>query len=128
MKRIFALTFVVPITISFGVSNALADSNLVRGQRLFGACAACHSLQPDQNMTGPSLAGVWNRKAGSLASFSRYSPALQSANVIWDDKTLDEWITNPQHLLPGNQMTFDGIKDARQTSAPKDLCPISDEI
>jgi cytochrome c len=65
-------------------------------------------------MTGPSLAGLWNRKAGSLASFSRYSPALQSANIVWNDKTLDDWITDPQHLIPGNQMTFAGIKDSRQ--------------
>ena len=37
----------------------------MRGQRSFVACAACHSLQPDRNMTGPSLAG-WDRKAGTL--------------------------------------------------------------
>jgi cytochrome c len=91
-----------------------ADGNPIRGQRVFGACAACHSLQPDQNMTGPSLSGLWNRKAGSLASFSRYSPALKSANILWNDKTLDDWITDPQHFIPGNEMTFDGIKDARQ--------------
>ena len=63
-------------------------------------------------MTGPSLAGVWERKAGSLQSFSRYSPALKSANIVWDDKTLDEWIADPQHVVPGNQMTFPGVKDA----------------
>jgi cytochrome c len=65
-------------------------------------------------MTGPSLADVWGRKAGSLPSFNRYSPALKSANVTWDDKTLSEWIKDPQHLVPGNEMTFDGIKDDRQ--------------
>jgi len=65
-------------------------------------------------MTGPSLAGLWNRKAGGLPSFARYSPALQSSNIIWNDKTLDDWIADPQHLVPGNQMTFVGIKDARQ--------------
>jgi cytochrome c len=65
-------------------------------------------------MTGPSLADVWNRKAGTLASFSRYSPALKSANIEWNDKTLDQWIEDPQHLVPGNEMTFEGIKDARQ--------------
>jgi len=91
-----------------------ADGNPTRGQTVFGACAACHSLQPGQNMTGPSLAGVWNRKAGSLASFSRYSDPLKSANIVWNDKTLDEWINDPQHVVPGNQMTFAGIKDARQ--------------
>jgi cytochrome c len=90
------------------------DGSAARGQRLFGACAACHSLQPDQNMTGPSLADLWGRKAGALPSFDRYSPALKSANVVWNDKTLDEWIEDPQHLVPNNQMPFAGIKDKRQ--------------
>jgi cytochrome c len=85
MKGIYALVVATFLTFAFGVYLALSDGNSVRGQRIFGACAACHSLRPDQNMTGPSLAGVWNRKAGSLASFSRYSPALQSANIVWND-------------------------------------------
>jgi cytochrome c len=97
-----------------GSYEGFAQGNAARGQRVFGGCAACHSLQPDQNMTGPSLAGLWNRKAGSVVSFSRYSPALKSANIVWNDKTLDDWITDLQHLIPGNEMTFDGIKDARQ--------------
>lgn len=91
-----------------------AEGNPALGQRVFGACTACHSLKPDQNMTGPSLAGLWNRKAGTLASFSRYSPAMKSANIEWNDNTLDEWIADPQHVIPGNQMTFAGIKDAKQ--------------
>jgi len=97
-----------------GTSQSLAAGSPAHGQRVFGACAACHSLQPDQNMTGPSLAGVWNRKAGTLASFTRYSPAMKSAKIDWNDKTLDEWIADPQHVIPGNQMTFAGIKDAKQ--------------
>lgn len=97
--------------IALASQSLAAEGNPARGQRIFGACAACHSLQPDQNMTGPSLANVWNRKAGNLASFSRYSSALKSANIVWNDKTLDEWIENPQHLVPGNQMTFAGIKE-----------------
>ena len=91
-----------------------AEGNPLRGQRIFGECAACHSLRSDQNMTGPSLAGVWDRKAGTLESFSRYSAALKSANIVWNDKTLNEWIADPQHVVPGNQMTFSGIKDASQ--------------
>jgi cytochrome c len=78
------------------------------------ACVACHSLEPNRNMTGPSLAEVWNRKSGSLPSFPRYSPALKSAGIIWTDNTLDEWIEDPQHFIPGNTMTFPGMKDARQ--------------
>jgi cytochrome c len=100
--------------LALAAQASAAEGNPAQGQRVFGACSACHSLQPDQNMTGPSLADVWNRKAGSTASFSRYSPALKSANIVWNDKTLDEWINDPQHVVPGNQMTFAGIKDARQ--------------
>ena len=64
-------------------------------------------------MTGPSLASLWNRKAGSLSSFSRYSSALKSANLVWNDKTLNEWIKDPQQLVPHNEMTFAGIKEAQ---------------
>src|SRR5262249_17976228 len=114
MKVVHAIIVASFLMFLFGTYVAFSEGNSTRGQRVFGACAACHSLQPEQNMTGPSLAGLWNRKAGSLTSFSRYSSALKSANIIWNDKTLDEWITDPQHLVPGNEMTFDGIRDARQ--------------
>jgi len=85
-----------------------------KGSAYLAPAQRANSLQPDQNMTGPSLTDLWGRKAGSLPSFNRYSPALKSANVTWDDKTLNEWIKDPQHLVPGNEMTFDGIKDDRQ--------------
>src|SRR6266478_10246577 len=114
MRRNSLMTLAV-LVMSTAVSPALAaDGNAARGQRAFNACAQCHSLEPDRSMTGPSLAELWNRKAGSLASFTRYSPTLKSSGVVWNDKTLDDWINNPQHLIPGNQMTFQGIKNEQQ--------------
>jgi len=80
------------------------------------ACAACHSLQPDRNMTGPSLAGVWGRKAGTLQSFERYSPALKSADVIWNAGSLDQWLKSPAAFIPHNRMTFAGIGDEEARS------------
>jgi cytochrome c len=88
--------------------------NAANGERMYRACVACHSLEPDKNMTGPSLADIWNRKSGGLPSFPRYSPVLKSAGIIWNDDTLDEWIKDPQRFIPGNTMTFAGLKDARQ--------------
>jgi cytochrome c len=84
-----------------------------RGQRAFRVCAPCHSLELDRNMTGPSLAGLWGRKAGSLPSFERYSEALKSSGIIWDDRLLDGWLTDPDSMVPDNDMPFNGIKDAR---------------
>lgn len=97
---------------SYSARAELGDA--ARGEQVFRACAACHSLEPGRNMTGPSLSGLWNRKAGSLPGFMRYSPALKSAEIFWNDKTLDGWIDDPAHLIPGNAMTFAGIKDAQQ--------------
>ncbi len=88
------------------------DAN--RGALLFRACTACHSLAPDRNMTGPSLAGIWGRKAGSLESFERYSPALEASNAVGDEKPLDEWLKSPPRLIPDNRMIFAGISDTRQ--------------
>ena len=117
MKKKLPLLLTVVVAAPLAVASILLASGIKgsapRGQRVFGACAACHSLQPDKNMTGPSLANLWNRKAGRLPSFSRYSPALKSSDIVWNDDTLDEWIKDPQHLVPGNEMTFAGIKDAQ---------------
>jgi cytochrome c len=93
-------------------SVAAAEPDAEHGRQLFGrACAACHSLT-DENMTGPSLAGIWNRKAGAVASFRRYSPALKEAGVTWTGEALDAWLTDPSAFIPGNHMIFPGIDEA----------------
>lgn len=102
------------LLLALNVQSRAADGNASRGQRVFGTCAACHSLQPDKNMTGPSLANLWGKKAGTVTSFDRYSAALKSAGIVWSDQTLDEWLKDPKHLVPQNEMTFPGIKDAQQ--------------
>ena len=109
MKGLYVLAVAVLVTFSFGVFVAFSEGNSGRGQRVFGTCAACHSLQPDQNMTGPSLADLWGRKAGSLSSFNRYSPPLTSANIVWNDKTLNDWIEDPQKIKPRCLMPAFGL-------------------
>jgi cytochrome c len=95
-------------------ARGVVPGDAAHGGDLFGrACAACHSLQPGRNKTGPSLAGVVGRKAGDLASFHRYSPALKGSGVTWDPVALDAWLTNPQAFIPNNRMPFRGIPDAQ---------------
>src|SRR5204862_5924788 len=89
-----AIAAVLASTASLSPAFA-ADGDASRGAQAFRACAACHSLEADKNMTGPSLAGLWGRKAGGLASFERYSDELKSSGMIWDDRSLDGWITDP---------------------------------
>lgn len=89
-----------------------ADPN--RGVQVFGQCAACHSLEPGQHLTGPSLANIWGRKAGTVEGFARYSDVLKKADVMWNETTLDRWLKDPQAFIPKNLMTFAGIKDGRE--------------
>jgi cytochrome c len=65
-------------------------------------------------MTGPSLAEIWGRKAGTVEGFTRYSKAIEKAGIIWDDRSLDAWLANPRGYLPGNRMTFRGLPDETQ--------------
>jgi cytochrome c len=95
------------------LSSAAEEGDAASGGRAFRACAACHSLELDRNMTGPSLAGVSNRKAGGLPSFLRYSDAIKQSGVIWNDQSLDRYLENPAQFIPGNHMTFAGIPDGK---------------
>ena len=81
------------------------------GKQVFAACAPCHA--PDQNGVGPKLGGVLNRPAGSVEGF-RYSRAMKNSRIVWDEKSLDVYLTEPQKLVPGNLMPFSGIADARK--------------
>ncbi len=110
MKR-FAIAALATIAFLSPASAQLGDA--ARGQQNFRACAPCHSLEPDRNMTGPSLANLWGRKAGGLSSFERYSEALKASGIIWDDRSLDGWLTDPDRMVPDNEMPFNGIKDTR---------------
>lgn len=99
-------------TLAFG-APAHGEGDLVRGAQAARACMECHSFAPGRHMTGPSLASVWGRKAGTAAGFARYSDALKRSGLVWDERHLDEWLTNPAAAVPGNVMDFPGIADAR---------------
>src|SRR3546814_6566245 len=99
--------------LSVGANSALAAGDVRAGAQGFRACAACHTLESGRHLTGPSLAHLWGRKAGAIESFSRYSPALKSADIVWNDETLDAWLADPKAFVPGNFMTFPGPEDVK---------------
>jgi cytochrome c len=63
----------------------------------------CHSL--DKNGIGPSHQGVFGRKAGAVPGYN-YTAALKGSNIVWDEAALDQWLTNPQALVPGTKMMY----------------------
>ena len=110
VKPLHVLATIAALALS-AAQGAYAQDDAQRGAKLFPQCAACHTLEPGRNLTGPSLANLFGRKAGTVSSFLRYSDALKRSSVVWDEKTLDAWLKDPEKLIPGNDMTFPGIKD-----------------
>jgi cytochrome c len=90
---------------------AYADGDPARGEKRFEECIACHSVEAGVNGIGPSLHGVFDRKAGELADF-RYSPALRRSGLAWTPQTLDSFIADPQKMVPANRMPYAGMPDA----------------
>jgi cytochrome c len=95
----------------FLVMPARADGDAARGEARFQECAACHRLDAGANEVGPSLHGIFMRKAGELADF-RYSPAMKRSGVTWTPETIDKYIADPQALIPANRMPYAGLASA----------------
>ena len=87
------------------------------GERAFQKCYSCHSLEgPDPSTQGPSLRGIVGRAVAAEPGFA-YSPAMRAYAARqdrWDREALDAFIADPQAVVPGNDMGFFGIRDARE--------------
>jgi cytochrome c len=105
-------TLIALLSLAIG-NEAAAVGDPKRGGQVFQACTACHSVKPGEHLTGPSRASIWNRKVGTVEEFQRYSDALKHANVVWNEATLDKWLTNPEQFVAGNSMTFPGVRESK---------------
>lgn len=91
-------------------SPALADA--AAGKAIFQSkCTICHSVSEGQNKVGPSLWNVVGRKAGTAPAY-HYSPAMAQYGKVWDEATLDPYLTHPREVVPGTKMAFGGLPDA----------------
>lgn len=92
---------------------AIADGAPPARPASFAQCATCHSVQSGKNGIGPSLASVYDAKAGHVGDYA-YSSAMRGSGLVWDEPTLDAYIAQPMAKVPGTKMSFPGVKDAGQ--------------
>lgn len=95
------------------VATLLASANVDAGENAAKQCATCHSWKKGgPNQIAPNLYDVVGRDVGKEAGF-KYSPALAGKGGKWTFDDLYEWIKNPKSYIPGNRMTFPGVKDPK---------------
>ena len=102
-------------TLVLAAGSALAEGNEARGERLFNQqCKACHAVEKGAaSPTGPNLHGLFGRKAGSGAGYQS-SDAMVKSGIVWDDKTLVEYLKDPKGRVPGTKMVYVGLKQETQ--------------
>ena len=96
-----------------GQTARAADGDAAAGERVFVRCRACHMIDQEQNRLGPHLVGVFGREAGAVEGYT-YSPAMQEADVVWDEETLDAYLADPRGYIPGNKMAFVGLRNEEE--------------
>ena len=101
---------------ALGASPSFSDLMRVaeaeRGRRLFGTCAACHTIRPgagDRN--GPGLFGVMSRPVAGNSRRFGYTASLRSLGGTWTPERMDAWLAAPAAMVPGTSMNFSGVPD-----------------
>ena len=85
-------------------------ADIKAGEKVFKKCKACHYANREKHKTGPHLANLIGRKAGSLEDYKKYSKAMKASGIVWDEETLTEYLRAPKKYIKGTKMAFVGLK------------------
>lgn len=90
--------------ILLSAAAAADDGSVARGKDAYEArCGGCHSVAADR--IGPRHEGLIGRRAGSVAGFA-YSDALRNSELIWNAQNLQQWLKDPESVIPGQRMVY----------------------
>lgn len=89
------------------------------GEREFARkCSICHTLTPDGGRrAGPTLYGVFGRRAGTLPGYS-YSASLENSDIVWTAETIGQLFDEgPEVMTPGSKMPAQRLKEVENRDA-----------
>lgn len=102
-KNVLTVAVFLPL-----IAGALQAADLVKGERTFKRCLACHSITGDDGAAivrggkiGPNLYGVVGRGVGALEGFN-YGESMAvvgKSGAVWDEEKLAAFLTDPAAWL-----------------------------
>ena len=101
--KVLAAAFAAAVMIA--AAPAFAGGDAAAGKKVFQQhlCFSCHSFDEGKNGVGPSLHGVFGRKAGEAPGYT-YSDALKGSGIVWTAENLDKWVQGPTKVVKGTKM------------------------
>ena len=109
MKNFVIFPLIASI-VCFGTSLALASGDIKAGEKVFKKCKACHVVDSEKHKTGPHLANIMGRLAGTVDGYKRYSNAMKTSGIVWDEMTLNGYLEKPKAYIIGTRMAFAGLR------------------
>jgi len=105
--RLLLAGAVVSLLSACGTGGPKGDP--VHGKELYTQCQGCHKLT--ENYTGPMHCGLFGRPAATVPDFD-YSEAMKASGIVWNEKTIDEFLVSPIAYVTGTKMGFAGFTSA----------------
>lgn len=111
MRKLANLAAMATLVLSWGSSHAAGDP--ANGKLVYEEeCAECHTIN-GKNKKGPSLVGMFGRKAGAAPDYADNSAEMKASGIVWSQDSLDKYLTMPRKFIPGAKMKYDGLMDAK---------------
>ena len=95
------------------------SADMSSGERHFQRkCSICHTLVEDgRNRAGPTLFGVFGRKAGTLPGYP-YSEGLRKSAIVWNEETIAKLFDHGADVVtPGTKMPIQRLKSPAERDA-----------
>lgn len=102
------------ISLLIAGSGGARAQDAAAGEKVFTQCRACHQVgEKAKNVVGPTLNGLFGRKAGTVEGYS-YSAANKNSGITWTEEVFAEYIKDPKAKIPGTKMIYAGLKDEKR--------------
>ncbi len=123
--RTVAFAILAVATLSLGGMTPAQAGDVAKGEKVFKKCRACHSLRAGKKKVGPSLHGVFGRRAGRFVDargrafkHSKDMKAAGAAGLVWSEDTFKRYIAKPKPYIgtiigkkkAKTKMAFNGLK------------------
>jgi len=119
MRKTAPRALAAALTAALAVPAFAQEGDPAAGEKVFRKCAACHGIEADgPKKVGPTLYDVVGRTTGTVEDF-KYSDVMVQAGAdghVWTPEELSIYLENPKAAMPGNKMTFVGLKKPEEVA------------